>query len=71
MVYYKLYKETRERAKLAKDEYTRLCLEATTIKEKYNLESDEDSNNNDDSVDSDYESDLEENIDRDSDLENI
>lgn len=43
-VYYQLYKQTMERAKLAKDEYNKLSLEARTIKEKYNLESDEENN---------------------------
>jgi hypothetical protein len=51
-VYYKLYKETMERANLAKSEYNKLSLEARTIKEKYNLESDEENNIEDSDFDS-------------------
>lgn len=51
-VYYKLYKETMERANLAKIEYNKLYLEARTIKEKYNLESDEENNIEDSDFDS-------------------
>jgi hypothetical protein len=51
-VYYQLYKETMERANVAKNEYNKLCLEARTIKEKYNLESDEENNIEDSDFDS-------------------
>lgn len=44
-VYYDLYHETMEKAKIAKEEYKKIYLEAQNIKDKYmlNIESDEDS----------------------------